>query len=91
MGKGIRGLGHAEGDLCGVNGFSSAFPWTEADRRASGDSRLSIEERYPNGHAQFANQYGQAVDALVAERYLLPKDGASLKAANASGMKGVQG
>ena len=90
MGKAIRGPGDAEGDLCGVNGFSIAFPWTEADRLASGDSRLSIEERYPGGHGQFADQYGQAVDALVAERYLLPKDGASLKAAVVSGMKGFQ-
>ena len=90
MGKGIRGPGFAEGDLCGVNGSSIAFPWTEAERQASGDSRLSIEERYPGGQAQFADQYGQAVDALVAERYLLPEDGASLKAAVVSGMKVFQ-
>ena len=81
MGKGIRGPGFAEGDLCGVNGSSIAFPETKTERQASGDSRLSIEERYPGGPAEYAEKYGQALDALVAERYLLPGDGADLKAA----------
>ena len=81
MGKGIRGPGFAEGDLCGVNGSSIAFLHTKAERQASGDSRLAIEERYPSGQADYAEKYGQALGALVAEGYLLPEDGANLKAA----------
>ena len=84
MGKAIRSPGFAEGDLCGVNGSSIAFPQTKAERLASGDSRLSIEERYPGGQTEYAEKYGQVVNTLVAERYLLPEDGAGLKAALAS-------
>ena len=80
MGKAVRKAGFAEGDLCGANGSWIAFSKTRAERLARGDSRLSIEERYPNGQAEYAEKYGRAVDKLVAERYLLPEDGAKLKA-----------
>lgn len=79
VGKAIRGPGFAEGDLCGVNGATLAFPRTKAERLARGDPRLSIEERYPGGQAQYVAAYGQAADALVAERRLLPEDGEELK------------
>jgi hypothetical protein len=79
-GKGIRGDGFAPGDLCGVNGSAIAFAKTKADRLASGDSRLSLEERYPRGASEFKARYAQAVDALVADHYLLPEDGAKLVA-----------
>jgi hypothetical protein len=77
-GKGIRGDGFAPGELCGVNGSSIPFPKTKADRLASGDSRLSLEERYPGGAGEFEARYKRAVAALVAERFLLPEDGAKL-------------
>ena len=85
MGKAIRGPGFAEGELCSANGAWMPFPKTKADRLAQGDSRLSIEERYPGGLAEYAEEYGRAVDGLVAERYLLPEDGAMFKASAASG------
>ena len=79
MGKAIRAPGFAEGDLCGVNGSTIAFPRTKDERMELGDSRLSLEERYPGGQAEYVTRYGDAVDALVAERYLLPADAETLK------------
>ena len=84
MGKAVRAEGFAEGDLCGVNGSTIAFPRTEAERMELGDSRLSLEARYPGGLAEYERQYGEAADALVAERYLLPADGEALKASAAA-------
>jgi hypothetical protein len=49
------------------------FAKTRADRLASGDSRLSIEERYPNANAYYASAVKQASD-LVQQRFLLPDD-----------------
>ena len=79
MGKAIRAAGFAEGDLCGVNGSTIAFPRTKEERMELGDSRLSLEERYPGWQAEYAKRYGEAADALVAERYLLPADAETLK------------
>ena len=79
MGKAVRAAGFAEGDLCGVNGSTIPFPRTQDERTASGDSRLSLEERYPGGEAEYVRRYGEAADALVAERYLLPADAETLK------------
>jgi hypothetical protein len=77
-GKAVRGRGFAEGELCSVNGSSLPFPKTKAERLASGDPRLSLEERYPGGERQRAEKYQHAVGKLVAERYLLAVDGAKL-------------
>ncbi|MXZ70331.1 MAG: hypothetical protein F4Z04_02295 [Acidobacteria bacterium] len=79
MGKAVRAAGFAEGDLCGVNGSTIAFPRTEEERMEFGDSRLSLEERYPGGEAEYVRRYSEAADALVAERYLLPADAETLK------------
>ena len=86
MGKAVRGPGFAAGDLCGVNGSTLPFPRTQAERLAAGDSRLSLEERYPGGQAEYSARYGAAVDALVAGRYLLPADGELLAASAASAL-----
>ena len=79
MGKAVRAAGFAEGDLCGVNGSTIPFPRTKEERMARGDSRRSLEERYPAGEAEYVRRYGEAADALVAERYLLPADADALK------------
>ena len=79
MGKAVRAAGFAEGDLCGVNGSTIPFPRTKDERMALGDSRLSLEERYPGGEVEYMTRYGEAADALVAERYLLPADAETLK------------
>ena len=79
-GKGVRKPGFGEGDLCHENGAAIPFAKTKAERLARGDSRLSIEERYPGGQAEYAGKYAAAVDKLVSEGYLLPDDGVKLKA-----------
>ena len=79
MGKAVRAAGFAEGDLCGVNGSTIPFPRTREERMERDDSRLSLEERYPGGEAEYVRRYGEAADALVAERYLLPADAATLR------------
>ena len=53
------------------------FAKTKADRLAIGDSRLSIEERYPNEAAYYATAVKQA-NQLVQQRYLLPEDAVRL-------------
>jgi hypothetical protein len=80
-GKAIRKHGFGEGDVCHENGSAIPFAKTKSERIARGDSRLSIEERYPGGRAEYAEKYGRAVDQLVSEGYLLADDGAKLKAA----------
>ena len=87
MGKAVRAAGFAEGDLCGVNGSTIPFPRTKDERTASGDSRLSLEERYPGGEAEYVRRYGEAADALVAGRYLLPADAETLKKSAAAAWK----
>ena len=49
------------------------FARTRAERLASGDPRLSIEERYPTSTA-YAAAVRKAVDDLVARRLMLPED-----------------
>ena len=80
-GKAVRRNGFGEGDLCGVNGSAIPFSKTKAERIAQGDPRLSLQERYPGGQAEYSTKYASAVEKLVTDRYLLPEDGARLKAA----------
>jgi len=80
-GKGVRKQGFGGDDLCHENGSAIAFAKTKAERLARGDSRLSIEERYPGGQAEYAEKYARAVDKLVSEGYLLPEDRSMFKAA----------
>ncbi len=91
MGKAVRAAGFAEGDLCGVNGSMIAFPRTRAERVETGDSRLSLEERYPGGEAEYVRRYSEAADALVAERYLLPADAETLKESAAAAWRAAWG
>ena len=85
MGKAIRRDGFGEGDLCSAYGSWIAFPRTTAQRTVQGDSRLSLEERYPGGLTDYAARYASAVDLLVSERYLLPEDAVVLKSAAEAG------
>ena len=45
----------------------------DAERLATGDQRLSIEERYPTKETYIA-AVKKAAEGLVAKRYLLPED-----------------
>lgn len=86
MGKAIRREGFSAGELCSANGSWLPFPRTKNERLARGDSRLSIQERYPSGLREYAQRYGRAVESLVLSRYLLPEDGALFKTSAISGL-----
>jgi hypothetical protein len=60
-------------DGCEGTGQSVAFPTTKAARIASGDPRLSIEERYPT-FLDYYYKVSQAINDMVAERFMLPED-----------------
>jgi hypothetical protein len=60
-------------DGCEGSGQYIPFAKTKADRLASGDPRLSIEERYGNIET-YSSQLHDAIDYLVREGYLLPFD-----------------
>ena len=53
------------------------FAKTKAERVASGDPRLSIEERYPNLWFYYFGAL-QVVNSLVSQRFLLPEDANNL-------------
>jgi 50S ribosomal subunit-associated GTPase HflX len=55
---------------------------TKAKRLATGDPRLSIEERY-GSQADYVSAVTKASDDLVKNRYLLAEDGEKFKAAAA--------
>ena len=57
----------------GLAGWTLPFPATRADREASGDPRLSIEERYAS-REDYLRQVREAAQALVEARYLLAED-----------------
>ena len=54
-------------------GSTLFFPRTRAEREASGDPRLSIEERYPSRET-YLEQVRQAGRELCARGYLLEED-----------------
>jgi Alpha/beta hydrolase domain len=64
---------HFENGMCNLQGSFIPFAATKAERIATGDPRLSIEERYPTKEAYLA-AFKKAADDLVAQRFLLPGD-----------------
>jgi hypothetical protein len=73
----LRADGH---DGCDAAGQRIPFAKTKAARRASGDPRLSLEERYPD-HATYVARVTQAAQELNAQRFLLDDDVAAIIAA----------
>ena len=69
----LRREGFAEGAQCAGAGSYIPFAAVAADRQASGDPRLSIEERYPT-HDAYVSAVAQAADRLVQDRLLLQQD-----------------
>jgi hypothetical protein len=76
----IRKAGFSEGDSCDLTGAFIPFFKTEAERRAAGDPRLSLEERYPT-HEDYAGKVIAAANDLVSKRLLLREDADSIIAA----------
>jgi hypothetical protein len=60
-------------DMCDRDGTYFPFAKTKAEREASGDPRLSLQERYGSKDAYVA-KLKAAADALVRDRLLLPSD-----------------
>ena len=60
-------------DLCDHFGQKIDLPQTAADRMTTGDTRLSIEERYPN-HGKYVSAVADAANGLLSQRLLLPED-----------------
>ena len=71
-------------DLCSLSGSFVPFAKTRAERLQSGDSRLSLEERYGT-YDGFVEAVQTATRELVQERFLLKEDAtAFVEAAQAS-------
>ena len=69
----VTASGPLKGHVCGNSGGFIPFAKTKAERLASGDPRLSLEERY-RSHEEYVQAVGKAASKLVQERYLLQQD-----------------
>ena len=72
----VIGTGGASGGT--LRGSTIPFAATLNDRKMSGDSRLSIEERYAS-KGQYLELVERAARKLIAQRYLLEEDVESMK------------
>lgn len=61
------------GDLCDLSGMAVPLPRTKAERTATGDPRVSLEELYPS-HADYVAQVSAVAKALQADRLMLQED-----------------
>ncbi len=68
-----RAAGYSEGDACDLTGSTIPFPATQAARLASGDPRLSVQERYGD-HGSYVAAVEAAADRLTQDGFLLPED-----------------
>jgi hypothetical protein len=71
--------GRLEGGMCNLQGSFIPFAATRAEREAVGDTRPSLQERYPTKDSYIAD-FHAATDRLVHARFLLPDDAALLNA-----------
>jgi hypothetical protein len=69
----LRPRGLAEDELAGLLGSYIPFARTRAERRKTGDPRLSIQERYKDRN-DYVQQISRAARLLVDQRYLLAED-----------------
>jgi Alpha/beta hydrolase domain len=69
-----------QGQICNYVGGMVPFARTRAERLASGDPRLSLEERY-GSHAGYVEAVKRAAANAVARGFLLPADADALIAA----------
>jgi len=59
--------------LCTLSGSYIPFAGTKAERKATGDPRLSLEERYKD-HKGYVRAVEKATKKLVKDRFLLQRD-----------------
>jgi Alpha/beta hydrolase domain len=69
----VRKAGFSEGELCENNGSMIPFAATREQREKSGDTRLSMAERYPQ-QGDRAAAIAKAAQQLVQDRLLLQED-----------------
>jgi hypothetical protein len=69
----LRRAPFAENEDCALTGQFIPFAATLAERKASGDPRPSLEERYRN-HGAYVSRVAHAANDLVKQRYLLAED-----------------
>ena len=77
LGWNLTASGFFAGRGCGFVGGYLPFATTKAERERTGDPRLSVEERYGTLEG-YTCVVDKAVRQAVAERFLLPADGARL-------------
>ena len=75
----LRAAGHSINDLCSVYGAFIPFAVTEDERRAAGDPRPSLAERYAS-HAAYLELVAQSAARLVDQGYLLDEDAGTILA-----------
>jgi hypothetical protein len=73
LGWNVTASGFDKGKVCLLNGAFLPFARTKAERAASGDPRLSLEERYGT-HQKYVDAVKAAAEKAVAERFLLRAD-----------------
>ena len=73
LGWNVTAGGFDKGRICTLSGGYWPFAKTKAERIASGDPRLSLEERY-GSHQAYVDTVKKAADQAVAERFLLRED-----------------
>jgi len=73
LGWNITSSGFFEGQRCAWQGGFVPFARTRTERMATGDPRLSLEERYGSEQG-YVSAVQTATERLVAERYLLRED-----------------
>ena len=76
----LRKAGYAEGEQFWNTGSFVPFARTRAEREASGDPRLSLEERY-GSHENYVAAVERAATARAAEGLLLDEDAERMVAA----------
>jgi len=79
LGWNITAAGFHKDQLCNYAGGMIPFAKTQAERLASGDPRLSLEERYGTHEGYVAAVHAAAVNA-VAKGFLLQADADALAA-----------
>ena len=77
LGWNITAGGFHQGKICNYAGGMIPFARTQADRVASGDPRLSLQERYGD-HAGYVAAVRAAAANAVAQGFLLPADADAL-------------
>jgi hypothetical protein len=79
LGWNIVSDGFFKGQICNYAGGMIPFATTRAERMASGDPRLSLEERYTN-HEGYVEAVKKAAAKAVSQAFLLPADADALVA-----------